>query len=227
MECLYIKQYNNNSRKLQIPDEEINHLKALHLNQNEKLIVSNGNGLLGLCEIEKYGKEINLKILETYDNFQKPKIDVAFGVIKNRDRFEFAIEKSVELGIEQFIPLNTRYTEKKTIKPERLKSKMIAAMKQSKRAYLPNICNLKKLDEIDYNKYDNIILADINGKKINDISINGKCLILIGPEGGFHNNELEELNKLSNLKKLKLSDARLRAETALITSLSLVSNLIY
>ena len=229
MECIYLPEFNKNFEIQKVNSEQSRHLRALHLNDGDKIMVSNGSGLLAECLIIREDRnDYRIKSQKIEENPGELYIDIhlAMGLIKSKDRFEFAMEKAIELGIKKFIPLITRYTEKQNVNLARLEAKAIAAMKQSRRSVLTAITSPNYLNELLDHKYDNIFLADENGIKLKDFPLKGKTLILIGPEGGFSKDEKELIRKNVNTTMIKLGNHRLRSETAAVTAVTLVSNLI-
>lgn len=227
MECIYLPEYNEKIVNYKVPNDEAKHLKALHTRNNDKILVTNGKGTIWECLVTSHSKyDYFLNSLDV-SHFEKNQIiDIAVGVLKNKDRFEFAIEKSVELGSNRIIPLLAEHCETNKLNDIRLESKIISAMKQSKNPFKTELYGLTKITDVDYSYYNTIILTDENGTGINETNLISPILILIGPEGGFSKNEFEFINQQTKLNKLFLSNNRLRTETAVITSLSLVSNLI-
>ena len=237
----YIKQLLNTklSEKSKIElivkgDEHI-HLKALRTKIGQNILITNGIGVVAKCEVMEFAKDFHkVKILE-FDylpNEVKQEIILIIGVLDNKDRLEFVIEKATELGVHRIFLVNTLYSEKVKVNLDRLNSKAIAALKQSKRSFLP-IIHFNDFEDI-INKYniDNIqntnelvhILADVTGT-IEDFKQNiidtKKIVIFVGSEGGFSENEIEQIEYYKNTIKVKLSNNRLRAETAATFIISL------
>jgi 16S rRNA (uracil1498-N3)-methyltransferase len=224
MECLYFEDFDADSSDIFIDGDEFKHIKALRVKTTDKIYISNGIGLVaeGIIEIINNHSSI-IRILEIHQNFNEEnnRIGLAIGVIENKDRFEFALEKSVELGITDFFPMITDYTAIRNVNTDRLKKKAIAALKQSKRAYLTNIHEAVNLNKCagKFNTFENIFIADFDGKTI-DRKIAGNTLFIIGPEGGFSTREREYLENHLNPTIINLGKRRLRAETAAIYCLS-------
>ena len=224
MECLYFEDFETNSNHICIENDEFKHLKALRIKTDDKIFISNGKGLIAEGRIEKLNiHSAVIKIIEIFKNLNEEshKIGLALGVIENKDRFEFALEKSVELGITDFYPLITDFTAIRKVNTDRLKNKAIAALKQSRRAYLPKIHEAVHINKCaaNFSLFEKIYIADFDGKIIEN---NTKCdtLFIVGPEGGFSNREREymELNLRPTI--ISLGERRLRAETAAIYCLS-------
>jgi 16S rRNA (uracil1498-N3)-methyltransferase len=234
MESIYLPDFNGCEDLIRVTDAESKHLKVLHTRINDKIMVTNGKGLSTFCTVvDNSNFSYMLKADETNNNIGENTytLDLALALMDNKDRFEFALEKSVELGINNFIPINSKYSANRNINYERLRLKSIAALKQCKRSVLPNILQLMDLNDLIKisTDYDLIVLADedgnnynIHSKKIRQEDI--KILLIVGPEGGFDTSEVDFLKSLNNTILLKLGNRRLRAETAVVTALSIINS---
>ena len=124
-----------------LSEEESKHcVRVLRLTEGEKLFLVDGKGLF--CEaviISANPKACILNVTNRKSNYAKRDYQLTIGVAptKNIDRYEWFLEKATEIGIDIIIPLLSRYSERKEIKPERLEKVMVSAMKQSIKAYLP------------------------------------------------------------------------------------------
>ena len=103
-----------------------------------KLIDGTGNLYEGLIE-NPDPKSCSVVIESVIREFEKRDyaLQMAASPLKNQDRFEWMIEKAVEIGVEIITPVICRNTEKPFIKPERINNLIISAMKQSLKAYRP------------------------------------------------------------------------------------------
>ncbi len=228
MECIYYKNLENNSGTFIPSPEECKHLKALRLAENENIFVTNGNGLMAECtqnRLDKNTFELEpVKFLPLKGEAQI-NYSLAIGRLSNRDRMEFAIEKAIELGAKQIYIIDADHSERLKLTDERLEAKAIAAMKQCKRAFLPQIHNNIKLNQLlTLRSNIQFILLDEHGSTPNDVSgENLDIVLLVGPEGGFSTEEFDLINK-QNVIKWKLGLRRLRAETAALCGLSYLVN---
>lgn len=226
MECLYISNLNENTEKIQLDEAESKHTKSLRIHVGDRILATNGEGLTALCELDEISKKGNtVRCLEFYNNYNELSIDItiAVGILENSDRFEFIIEKSVELGAKEIVPLITKHSSDKPVRYERAVSKSIAALKQSKRSILPLYSEPVYLSQL-YDKFHNwdcVILADEKGASSLDLKNYKKILIICGPEGGFSDEEILFMYKAENLQKVKIGNSRLRSETAAIGALTL------
>jgi 16S rRNA (uracil1498-N3)-methyltransferase len=229
MECIYYPQYKNFDNQFDVLGSASKHCRALRIRIGEQILFTDGCGLTIKSELLSIGKESHrFRIIDQINNLgELPyKIGLAIGILDNRERFEFALEKSIELGISDFYPIICEYSQKKTIQKERLLSKAISAMEQCKRSVLPVIhepftieTTLKISQE-----YSQIYLSDENGSSIlSEGNVKSNALIFVGPEGGFSNSEIEQIKSNEKTISINLGNRRLRAESAAIISVSILS----
>jgi len=147
------------------------------------------------------------------------RLHIAISPLKNSDRFEWFIEKSVEIGIDEITPLICHNSEKHVIKPERINKIIISAMKQSLKATKTIVNPPSKFSDFIKSSFSaSAMIAHCNEKfsrsKISDIySGNGNAVILIGPEGDFSEEEIREALE-NGIISVHLGTSRLRTETA-------------
>lgn len=140
-------------------------------------------------------------------------IHIAIAPTKNMDRMEWLVEKATEIGMTKMSLLKCQFSERKAINHERLQKIAIAAMKQSKRYYLPIIEEqVSFIDFIASNPIGSIAHCYEVPKK-ESITSQQIGPILIGPEGDFSLDELA-LAEGSGYTSVSLGDYRLRTETA-------------
>lgn len=166
-------------------------------------------------------KRCTLKITGKTADFEKRnyKLHIAISPLKNPERFEWFIEKSVEIGIDEITPLICRNTEKPGIKPGRISNLIVSAMKQSLKATLPKLNEPCNFNEFIRSGTGGIRLIahcneSITRKRIADVYIkNQNTVIMIGPEGDFTREEIESAIGLGFIP-VHLGNSRLRTETA-------------
>jgi len=166
-------------------------------------------------------KKCVISVSEVINDFEKRnyKLHIAISPLKNPERFEWFIEKSVEIGVDEITPLICRNTEKTGIKAERVNNLIISAMKQSLKA-TKTILNEPCLFSSFINRtFIGIrMIAHCNDSfkriKISEVySINENATILIGPEGDFSVDEIENASE-KGFNPVHLGRSRLRTETA-------------
>lgn len=229
MQLFYIPNISGN--EVILNETESKHaVRVLRLTNGSRIKLIDGEGGFYEAEIsDAHHKRCKLQIIKSLHNFEKRdfKLHIAIAPTKNIDRFEWFLEKCTEIGIDEITPLLSEHSERKVIKPERLDKILVAAMKQSLKAYLPKlnpITNFNKL--ISSSEYKHKYIAHCNnGDKIHlkDCIQKGEdTFILIGPEGDFSPKEVE-LAKKSGIKEISLGTARLRTETAGIVACHIVN----
>ncbi len=212
----------NISNACVLPEEESQHaVKVLRLQAGESIIIIDGKGGYYEAEITlPHQKHCEFRIVKATQNIGKRnyRLHIAIAPTKNIERFEWFIEKATEIGIDEITPLLCRFSERKNIKNERLEKIIISAAKQSKTAYFPVLNPLTPFNQlIKTVKAENRYIAhcyEQNKKQLNTILKGQKdILILIGPEGDFSMEEVE--NAISEgFFPVTLGESRLRTETA-------------
>ncbi len=201
-----------------VSGEEFKHIsKVMRHSPGDEIFVTDGEGKIFKGVIEKILKDFaEVRIAETLSYVNKKKeFTFCLPRLKNPERFEFALEKSAELGITTFIVFNSSRTISKGIKIDRWNKILLSAMKQSLLSFLPSIRDggsLKDLIRLEGEK----IIFDQSGKRKfarNMVKPGEKYYFIFGPEGGLTRDELNFFNE-DNI--VKLSDNRLRTETAVV-----------
>lgn len=154
----------------------------------------------------------------------QPELVLGLGIIKKRDRLEFAVEKAVELGVSEIALFRSRYTVKEKIRRDRLEKTMLSAMKQSLRSYLPEVEMFDSVYSVveTYDDCKVLIAHQAGGNETgipDETKREDKLLLLVGPEGGFSPEEIQNLSE-RGAELVTLGDHRLRAETASLALLS-------
>lgn len=180
-----------------------------------------GEGILTLPDTKSASIQINQIHLQPPP---QPSIVLGVAPLKNDSRFEWLIEKAVELGVTQIQPVITQRTEKVHLKPDRLERIITAAMKQSVKAWRPALAPPCPLEAVQPIQFEQVLVAHCNeGSKVSltEIPKASTVLLLIGPEGDFTPEEVQKVLQWGAME-VSLGPHRLRTETAAIAGLSVL-----
>ena len=198
----------------------------------DEIHFTDGRGILYTGRIsDKSGKQVVLQIIDRNSNYMKRGyyLHMAVAPPKNPDRFEWFLEKAVELGIDEITPLEGEHSQKRSFNMARGERLIMAAMKQSLKTTLPILNPITKASAL-IEKYSNsddfqkLIGHCREGEKSPITTLLGepfKVLILIGPEGDFSVSEIA-LAQNCGFKPFSLGESRLRTETAALTAVTAV-----
>ncbi len=223
IELYYSSEKNISDETISLVGDEFNHaVKVMRSKIGDTIYITNGTGLIFKTEILSIEKDnLSTRIIETIKTENKfENIFFCIPKLKNPDRFKFALEKCVELGVTNFIIFESRRTIAKGTNIKRWEKIALAAMKQSLRAYLPKIKLVKNLSDIAESNGEKIIFEQNAERKFQfEFEMDKKYYFIFGPEGGLTEDEL----KLFDTDLIySLSDHRLRSETAIVKAASLI-----
>ena len=156
------------------------------------------------------------------DREQSPDLWMCQALIK-KDRFDWVAEKACELGVARFVPVLTARCVVDKVKEDRLRAHMIEAAEQCERTALPEIAALARLDALVKNWPPERTLYfcdERGGEPFLDAIRNGPGAILIGPEGGFTDDENTAIRAHPNARPVSLGPRILRADTAAVAAIS-------
>lgn len=211
-----------------LDEEESRHLlTVLRRKAGDKLQLTDGLGFFYEAEISEVGKRHALAriISKTEAPRERPaRLHIAIAPTKQIERFEWFLEKAVEIGVDEITPLLCQRSERDTLRLDRLEKILISAMKQSLRARLP------KLNELT--RFQKFVMATTEIQKRiawcsaeplphlkTTIDSHKNVIVAIGPEGDFSPEEVE-LAMQNGFTGVSLGTARLRTETAGILAVS-------
>jgi 16S rRNA (uracil1498-N3)-methyltransferase len=233
LDYFYTLPQNIKSDHVIINGDEFNHLEhVMRKKVGDRIMVVDGLCIAYEVEITKFDKRaVEGKIIAKHKNHNESELNVtiAVGILKNPAPPDFLVEKVTELGVREIIPLHTERTIPEHAKTERWQKLALAAMKQCGRSFLPTVQPLTSLDELlgTPNKFELKLVfhKDIEQKQNINQLINipnlKSVVILIGPEGGFSESEIEKAVD-HGFKTISLGDRRLRTETAAIAASALI-----
>ncbi len=233
---LFINQAKINlNQRIEIRDNDFEYLtKVLRKKITDEISIFNGiDGEFKsiISAIEK--KFLTLEIIEKISELQKASnITLAFSLIKNV-KIDVIATKATELGVSNFQPIITKRTIVDKVNNERFKANIKEACEQCERNDFPEVFEVEKLNKFLSNSKISekiLILCDESGNGLQAKEVltkikifeNQEIVILIGPEGGFAEEEFAKMKELKNLYSMSLGPRILRADTAMISALTLV-----
>ena len=221
-----------------IEGSDVNHIaNVLRMKPGEELLISVKGDWDYLCKIVDIETDrVNLKVLESMEQRELPvNITLLQGIPKS-DKLEMIIQKAVELGVSEIIPVKTKRVvvkidEKKVdTKVNRWNAIAESAAKQSKRSIIPKVYEPMSIDNaleivkdfgVKLIPYENADGIDKTRKILDNMDKTKNIAVFIGPEGGFEESEVERI-KNSGFEVITLGKRILRTETA---GLALLSNI--
>jgi len=223
---------NISSKIISLNEIESKHcIKVLRLNINDEILLLDGKGNLHTAKIlNDNHKKCEVEIIKTITDYNKRDyyLHIAIAPTKNMDRFEWFLEKTTEIGIDEITPLLCARSERKIVKIERIIKVVRSAMKQAIIAKHPKVNEFTKFKDFVNSIGDNtekyIAHCEESSKKLlQDYRLkNRSSVILIGPEGDFTDEEIK-LALSNDYKEISLGQNRLRTETAGIVACSTVA----
>ncbi len=218
-----------------LSEEESKHaVRVLRLEAGDPLHLTDGQGNLYTCRIvDANPKRCMVEVTECLSEYGKLnyRLTMAVAPTKNNDRFEWFLEKATEVGISAIIPIESAHSERRAFKQERGEKVITAAVKQSLKAYHPQLHPLSSFQKIVEMPFEGKRLIahcqeeqSEKGKQyLPEILQKGEdVLILIGPEGDFSPEEITFALR-NGFEEITLGEARLRTETAAVVATVMVS----
>jgi len=148
-------------------------------------------------------------------------ITLAVGLIKNVDRLAFLLEKATEIGVGRILLFDADRSERSTLREDRCRAHLLAAMKQSKRAWLPEFGLCRSTEDAIKATIgtERVVAHEVSDRRVVRTTTGAPNSLFIGPEGGFSDREIE-LFERSGSGLVSLGEARLRTETAALVVLT-------
>ena len=200
--------------------------KVMRVKENELFSLFNNRGEweAKILKISKGLVEFEIiKQLRQKENLRD--LWLAFSPIKSNYQ-NFMIQKATELGVTKFLPIIFERTIVRSINVERLKKIAVEASEQSNRINIPLIEQTQNLESFLNSNLVDLIFTDLNStnKKIDKSKLTNKpTCIIVGPEGDFSELEREKIHSFKGVQAIKINENILRAETAVISAISIVN----
>ena len=229
--------------QVSIVGNDVNHIKnVLRMAEGEKILISCGDEQEYTCSIsELSNEEVIASIIEVTESGRElPSKIYLFQALPKGDKMELIIQKTVELGVYEIIPVETKNCvvklddKKKSAKIKRWQAIAESAAKQSKRMIIPEIHDVMRYsDVITYAKELDVCVIPYElaenmqhtRELLGQIQPGQSIGIFIGPEGGFDKDEVWTALK-NQIEPITLGKRILRTETAGLTVLSILMYLL-
>lgn len=241
MHRFYVTPNQINHDSVTISGPDVNHIKnVLRMKQDDEIIICNGQGKDCYCIISKVSESIiSADIKEELETEAELKARITlFQGIPKKDKMELIIQKAVELGVYEIIPVMTKRVvvkledkKKEEKKLERWQAIAEGAAKQSGRGIIPKILPVQTFKEAVNNAtrlgltiipYENALGMQYTKEIMGSLGKFDTIGVFIGPEGGFEDTEIE-FAKANQIIPITLGKRILRTETAGLATLSMMS----
>jgi len=219
-------------KEVRIEDKELLHQwqKVFRLKASDRVILFNG----GDSEYEGFFKILakNEAVIQIDKEREvKNPVNIEFHIFQSiikKDNFEFIVEKCTEIGVSAFHPIISERSEKKFLNIERLNKIAKESSEQSGKTKLPEIFAPESFGKAIKEFDGELFVLDFDGEPLKSLGCHAslamtkrKVAILIGPEGGWSENERIVFDEMG-IKSFSLGEQILRAETAAIVSSALI-----
>lgn len=225
---LYVDQPLGPGQAVALGPEAANYLfNVMRLARGAHVALFNGRDGEWQAEVVEAGKRQGIVVCqaETAPQVMPPDLWLMFTPVK-KDRTAFIVEKAVELGVARLVPVATRHMNSERWRVDKQTAHAVEAAEQCGATFVPNVDDLRPLDRVlsHWPEGRALYWADetlAKGSSTPAAVIAGPAAILIGPEGGFSEEEKTRLRALPFVRPLALGPRILRAETAALAALVL------
>lgn len=225
----FVKDFNE-SKPVLVGEAHTHAAYSLRTRVGDYIRIFNGSGAEYDCRVKSIQKDMTmLEIVEKSFSTKESHVNFTLymSVIK-QDRFEFAVQKTTELGVKKIVPVYSEFTQRGgELKYDRFNKIAIAACEQSGRSVVPVIESAISFDELVKRANDSLVFPwerELKSSMSDFLTLSREkpnISIFIGPEGGITQTEALELSKVGAVP-VTLGNRILRAETAAIATLSVL-----
>ena len=227
----YIESFDASQQLITLNEETSKHVvQVLRMQVGEQLNLTDGKGSLLTAAISDAHKKHCVVQIQaaSYQPQAARKITIAVSLVKNASRFEWFLEKATEIGVTEIIPLLCERTERQHFRYDRMKGIVVSAMLQSQQTWLPVLHEPMKFENLKMTQFENALkliahCEETAKNPFSNFQIDqfSNCIILIGPEGDFTNEEINQAIA-AEYKPVMLGETRLRTETAAVVAATLL-----
>src|SRR5262245_61848598 len=205
-------------------------VNVLRLTEGAQLLVFNGRDGEWLARIAAVGKKrvALAPVAQTRTQPVHPDLVYCFAPLK-QGRLDYLVQKAVEMGAGVLQPVITQHTQMSTVGMDRLNANVTEAAEQCGILAIPRICAIMKLGRVlsGWEPERRLIFCDESADTNNPVpvlnTITGRKLgLIVGPEGGFSEEERRQLRSLAFVTPIPLGPRILRADTAAVAALAII-----
>ncbi len=233
------------AQSAELPEEECQHaVRVLRMSPDDEMVLMDGAGFFYKAHVTEVNKKHCFYAIDEVLPQQrqwKGHLHLAMAPTKNMDRTEWMCEKATEIGFDELTFLRCKFSERTVIKTERVEKIVVAAVKQSRKAWKPvvnemtdfkrfikeicdpdsqffHVCPQKRFICHCYEE------SDLGEKRLlkDCLSKGEDALVLVGPEGDFSIDEVR-LAESCGFQSVSLGDSRLRTETAALVAVHMMN----
>lgn len=226
----------------ELPEEEAKHaVRVLRMQEGDALTITDGMGFFYEAHITlTSNKHCAFSVDKKWADHKlwQGEINLAVAPTKNMDRIEWLAEKATEIGVDHIYLINCDNSERRIVKTERLEKIIISAMKQSHKAFKPQIVPMTSFKDFmkiphEGQRFIAHCYSPEDTKGEESIHLSGrnflgdlvdedvKSLVMIGPEGDFSIREVKQAEE-NGFQPISLGESRLRTETAALVAVHLM-----
>ncbi len=208
---------------LRVSGDEHHHLKVSRTQPGELIDVFDGEGRVWAGEVDSVDKkETRIRVVTARsESGRQVELVLAQALIKPAS-FEWILEKAVELGVTRIIPFRAERSNAARGRIERWRRIIVEAAKQSKHYRLPHLDEVTDLDSVlAFRAASKILFAEKDGISLKSAVSGGPVLYLIGPEGGWTDDERSRA-RATGVAEVQLGSHVMRSETAAVVATALI-----
>lgn len=201
-------------------------VQVLRMSEGDRIALTNGKGERAegaILSAHKKSCVVSIEEVQMYER-KLPQLHLVVAFTKNTARNEWILEKATELGVATIIPLSTKRSERDKFRYDRWQNILVAAILQSQQYYLPDLREVTTLDAVmsELEAVPQKLVAHCMGEQsrkpiLEAIEKDKETLLLIGPEGDFTEEEVNELTSKGYIG-ISMGHNRLRTETAAVNA---------
>lgn len=218
----------------ELPSDEATHaVRVLRLKEGDEVVLMDGQGCFYEAEITVASSHHCLYTIRKTLQQQRPwqgRVHLAIAPTKMAERIEWLVEKATEVGIDEFSLLDCQFSERRQMKVPRLEKILVSAMKQSRKAWKPELHEMQRFSAFIKNHteghryiahcYEEVPRVNLFDE-LRQIPAADDAMVLVGPEGDFSIDEVRQAVD-AGFVSVDLGQSRLRTETAGLAAVMMI-----